>query len=313
MTQFSDKSENISSASPSTPVECALAQMWSGLLGQERIGIHDDFFALGGNDELAAQLIAEIDEVFQIQLPALSLSDMPTVAGLAAIIEAARAESKHGTISPIQLVPHNRPVPLSFAQQRLWFLEQLDPGTPVYNNGGLTRLKGALNLTALEASLNEIVRRHEALRTTFTVVDGEPFQSILSELKLAVPVVNFQNLPESKRESEALRTANEETRRPFDLVSGPLVRALLLRLAPEEHLLLLIVHHIIFDAWSFNILSRELQALYDAFSAGQRSPLPELPLQYADYVSLATQVAAGRGSGRTTCLLETTTRRPADT
>ena len=173
--------------------------------------------------------------------------------------------------------------PLSFGQERMWFLDQLEPGDPAYNRPVFLRLIGRLRAAALEESLNEIVHRHEALRTVVQAVEGRPFQAVAPTLTLSLPVVDLSNLPEAEREEKSQGLATEEARRPFDLAKGPLLRATLLRLGEEEHLLLLVMHHIVFDAWSVRVLLRELRALYEAFSAGNPSTLPELPIQYADF------------------------------
>jgi len=172
---------------------------------------------------------------------------------------------------------------LSFAQQRLWFLDQFEPNNSVYNVPIGLRLRGPLNVASLERSLNEIVRRHEALRTTFPAIEGQPFQLISESLALSLPVTDLTDLAASQRENEALRLANQEAQRPFDLTRGPLVRATLLRLSPEDHILLLTLHHIVSDAWSIGVLYRELTVLYEAFSNGRSSRLPELPIQYLDF------------------------------
>jgi amino acid adenylation domain-containing protein len=171
----------------------------------------------------------------------------------------------------------------SFAQQRLWFLDQLEPGLPVFAIAICYRLHGPLDVEALTQSLNEIVRRHEALRTTFSTVDGQPVQVIASTLTLTLPVVDLRGLPKNQRETEARRLARKERRQPFDLAQGPLLRTTLLRLDEEEHVLVLTMHHIISDGWSIGILRRELSVLYEAYCAGKPSPLPDLPIQYADY------------------------------
>src|SRR6185503_10730683 len=177
-------------------------------------------------------------------------------------------------------------LPLSFAQQRLWFLDQLAPGSAAYNLSGRLRLEGQLDASSLEASLNEIVRRHEALRTIFSTHDGEPVQIILSELLLPLPLIDLSHLPTSERETAIRQLCEEEASQPFDLSTGPLVRARLLRLSKlpgEEHVLLLSMHHIISDGWSIGLLIRELATLYEAYAAGAKSPLKELSLQYGDY------------------------------
>ena len=211
--------------------------------------------------------------------------------------------------------------PLSFAQQRLWFLDQIEPGNPAYNMHVALRLTGRLREEALEQSLNEILRRHEALRTTFRTVGGQPVQVISPLQPLRLPVVDLTRLPASDRQAEALRLAAEEADRPFHLVHGPLFRVTLLRLDAEEHVLLLTMHHIVSDGWSTGVLYRELETLYAAFSAGRPSPLPELPIQYSDFAvwqrewlrgeMLETQLAYWkRQLGKIPPVLELPTDRP---
>ena len=173
--------------------------------------------------------------------------------------------------------------PISFAQQRLWFLDQMEPESSFYNIPTAVRLTGPLNTGALKQSLNEIVRRHESLRTTFETVNGEPAQVVVPALNLSLPLIDLSELPESQREAESRHLVIEEGQRLFNLAHGPLVRATLLRLRDEEHVLLLTMHHIISDDWTIGVFFQELTALYEAYSAGEPSPLPELPIQYADY------------------------------
>jgi len=175
------------------------------------------------------------------------------------------------------------PLPLSFAQQRLWFLDQLEPNSPIYNIPTAVRLSGKLDVGALDATLDALVQRHESLRTTFSEHAGSPVQVIAPQVSLPLVCVDLTGLPVASREAEAMRLAMEEARKPFNLAEGPLLRATLLRLDEAEHILLLTMHHIISDGWSMGVLVREMAALYQAFAAGQPSPLPELPIQYADY------------------------------
>jgi amino acid adenylation domain-containing protein len=186
-------------------------------------------------------------------------------------------------INPTTAAAEALPFPLSFAQQRMWFLDQLEPDGSVYNIPIGVRLRGPLHVESLERSLNEIVRRHEVLRAGFPSVGGRPLQLISASLTLSLSVVDLTGFPAAERENEAQRLANEETERPFDLVQGPLLRAALLRVAPEDHVLLLTLHHIVYDAWSTRVLYRELTVLYEAFSKGRSSPLAELPIQYIDF------------------------------
>ncbi|HYP26493.1 MAG TPA: condensation domain-containing protein, partial [Blastocatellia bacterium] len=202
-----------------------------------------------------------------------------------ALLEALLREEGVEPSTP-QRIPRRKdlgPVPLSFAQQRLWFLDQLSPGNAAYNIPEAIRLSGRLDTKTLEESLSEIVRRHEVLRTSFPTVGGMPVQEIAPPQPVRVPVIDLTALPEAEREARAESLASEEAARPFDLQRGPLLRAALLRLGAESHVLLFTMHHIISDAWSMEVLVREVASLYEAFSRGEPSPLGDLPLQYADF------------------------------
>ena len=270
-------------AAPRSPIEEVLAGMWRDLLKVPQVGIHDNLFDLGGHSLLATQVISRIRDTFHIELPLRTLFETPTVATLAERLESARRTEPEMARLTRQSAPRNGALSLSFAQQRLWFLDQLEPESTVYNIPSAFHLNGALNVRALEQSLQEIVRRHEVLRTTFSMKAGRPIQLIVPNITLVLPVVDLFQLPEKEREAEARRLAAEEAQRSFDLSKGPLLRASLLKLGEAEHILLLTVHHIASDGWSMAVLFQELSALYKAFSAGQPSPLPELPIQYADY------------------------------
>ncbi|MEM9509540.1 MAG: amino acid adenylation domain-containing protein, partial [Cyanobacteria bacterium P01_E01_bin.35] len=184
-------------------------------------------------------------------------------------------------------------LPLSFAQKRLWFLDQMEPGNPLYNLAGALRLKGSLNIAAFKQSFKEIVRRHEALRTTFATVDGQPVQKIAPDLKLAIPVLDWRQLEQDKQEAEVLRLAEDEAQQAFDLAKDPLIRITLVRLAEDEYVALLTMHHIVSDAWSMGIFVRELSNLYEAFATSNPSPLPELPIQYPDFAAWQRQWLQG--------------------
>ena len=173
--------------------------------------------------------------------------------------------------------------PASYAQQRLWFLDQFDPGSPFYNIPSAVRLYGQLDSDVLERALNEIVARHEALRTTLSTIDGQPVQVIHPALVLRIPIIDLRGHAEAARMDEAMQLANEEARQPFDLANGPLLRVTLLRLDEQDHIALMTMHHIVSDGWSMGVLIYELSTLYAAFAAGYPSPLPELAIQYADY------------------------------
>ncbi|WP_052517558.1 amino acid adenylation domain-containing protein [Archangium violaceum] len=268
---------------PEGPVARPLAQLWRELLRVERVGLHDDFFELGGHSLLATQLVSRVRKTFGVELPLRALFDAPRLGALAERLEAAR--KTHGTVTPsapVRRTPDERPV-LSFAQQRLWFLEQLQPGSNAYNIPYALRLEGVLDTVALERALGEVVRRHEILQASIESHGGEPVLRPSGPVRLPLSPMDLSGLDEGARDEAVERLASEESRRPFELSRGPLLRATLLRLGEREHVLLLTVHHIVFDGWSASILFRELSALYDAFSRGAPSPLPELPLQYADH------------------------------
>ncbi len=274
-----------------TPTEELLAAIWSQVLGVERVGIYDNFFQLGGHSLLATQVVSRIREAFQVEMPLRRLFEAPTVAGLAEDLDIGGGIGLEAP--PIVPVPRDGELPLSFAQQRLWFIDQLEPGGSVYNFPAAVRLKGPLNVMALKQSLNEIVKRHEALRTTFAIVDGRPVQVIAPLLTLTLPIVDLRELSEPEREREVQRLATNEAQRPFDLAEGPLVRATVLRLGENEHVGLLTMHHIVSDGWSVGILIREMAVLYEAFCSATPTSLPELPIQYADFAHWQRQWLEG--------------------
>jgi amino acid adenylation domain-containing protein len=270
-------------ATPRTPVEEVLAEMWARSLGVERVGVYDDFFDLGGHSLIATQLVSQVRRAFQVEIPLRELFEAPTVAGLAERVEAALRSETNLEAPPIEATTREGDIPLSFAQQRLWFLDQLAPGNLFYNIPTAVRLEGSLDVEALARSLNEIVRRHEVLRTTFRTRDGEPVQVIAQELEPSLSVEDLTHLPEEEREAEARRRVQEEARQPFDLTEGPLLRARLLQLGDREHIAAVTTHHIVSDGWSMSVFVGELAALYEAFASGRASLLPELPIQYADF------------------------------
>jgi amino acid adenylation domain-containing protein len=270
-------------AEPRTPIEELLANIWVDVLKLDKVGIHDNFFDLGGHSLLATQVMSRLTKAFQAELPLRSLFEAPTVAGLAKRIEESRRGKMGSLVLPLLPMPRSENIPLSFAQQRLWILDRLEPNSSTYNIPSALRLKGPLDTDALEQSLNEIVRRHEALRTTFSMVEGQPVQRIALSLSLPLSMIDLSQFPQSQREDEARRLTNEEAQRHFDLERGPLARSVLLHLGNEDHILLLTLHHIAADGWSMSILHRELSALYQASSNGKRSPLETLPVQYADF------------------------------
>jgi acyl-CoA synthetase (AMP-forming)/AMP-acid ligase II/acyl carrier protein len=272
-------------AAPRTPFEEVVASLWVQLLDLERVGIHDDFFALGGDSLLATQLLARLHDALRVEVAFSAFFEAPTVADLARNVEAQMQAGPGEPIAAIVPVPRDRALPASIAQDRLWHLEQLLPEMPFFNILYVLRLTGSLNLAALERSLNEIVRRHEILRTTFSVVDGRPVGSIAPTMPMPLALDDLHALPELDKEATGHQLVGEEALRVFDLARGPLLRARLLHWAEHEHLLILTTHQVIADGWSLGVLTSELAALYEAFSAGEPSPLPALSIQYADFAS----------------------------
>nr|WP_275900411.1 non-ribosomal peptide synthetase [Pyxidicoccus trucidator] len=268
---------------PRTQVEQVLAGLWSEVLRHDRVSVHDDFFALGGHSLLATQLVSRIRASFQVELPLRELFESPTIAQLAQRIARARVHTAGTHAPPLTRAARDSALPLSFAQQRLWFLEQLAPGNTVYNVPSAVRLTGSLDVSALQRAFDDLVRRHESLRTVFQVVNGEPVQVITTRGPDPLHTVDLSSLPETVRDTEARRRALDESQRPFNLEQGPLLRTTVLKLSAQEHVLVLVMHHIISDGWSMGLLVHEIAQLYSAFSQGRPSPLPELPLQYADY------------------------------
>jgi len=268
---------------PRHPVEEVLARIWSQLLGVEAVGIDRNFFELGGHSLLATQVISRIEKAFGVELPVRCLFESPTLAELAASVQKLMQSQSEQPVPPIERVSRDGLLPLSFSQYRLWLLEQLHSGSIAYNMATALHLVGSLNVAALEQALNEILRRHEALRTTFCVVDGQPIQVIAPSLTMKLSVRNLSEVAEAERVQKVQLLVKQWSQQLFDLTQGSLLRSMLLQLDQQEHLLVLSLHHIVADGWSAGVFFRELTTLYNAFSQGQLSPLPELPIQYADF------------------------------
>jgi len=269
---------------PRTNVEMIVASIWSELLGAESIGMKDNFFELGGHSLLATRLLSRIQQRFGVRLPIRSLFAEPTVEICAQLIEEALKDEDVKPVSSIQRVERSSAgLPLSYAQQRLWILNQLDPDSTSYNMHAGVRLRGGLKIDLLERVFTEVVRRHETLRTTFTAIEGLPTQVIGAPQEVVLPVTDLTALDNDSGSAEVSRLSVIEAGTPFDLSHETLLRLRLLRLGFEEYILLLTTHHIVFDGWSMGVLVREVATLYDAFARGKTSPLPELAVQYADY------------------------------
>ncbi len=279
-----DASATVAHRSPRTATEEILAALWGDVLGREKLGIDDDFFALGGHSLLAAQVVVRVRRLFGIELELRQIFLAPTLAALARRIDDLRSDGGVGVpLPPIARRAFGVAAPLSYAQQRLWFLARLSPANAAYHIPLALRLEGPLDVAALSRSLAEVVRRHEALRTRFVEADGAVAQLAVEPGPGLLAVADLRAGGRTEREAELGRLAREQALRPFDLSVGLLMRAALVRLAAAEHVLLVTVHHIASDGWSLGVLVRELEALYGAFLAGRKSPLPELPVQYADY------------------------------
>ncbi|HEU4433459.1 MAG TPA: amino acid adenylation domain-containing protein, partial [Pyrinomonadaceae bacterium] len=272
-----------SSVKPRTPFEELLLQIYSDVLGVKHVGIHDNFFEMGGHSLLATQVMSRVRQTFKVDVPLRELFMSPTVASLAAHLEEAARDGVSLETVPLVPVLRDAELPLSFAQQRLWFLSQLEPDSPFYNIPAALRLRGQLDVAVLEQSLNEIVRRHESLRTNFRSDKGEPVQIISPFQPLSLELEDLSGLAQDEKRDRLRELAANEARRSFDLAAETLLRLRLVKLAENEHVLLLTLHHIISDGWSVRVLVRELSQLYAVFLRGEPSPLAELTLQYADY------------------------------
>ena len=268
---------------PANPTEETLCAIWSKLLALDRVGRHDNFFALGGHSLMAVQVIARVRQSFGVELPLRAMFDAPTVAQFGLILDTARSAHADDVDLRMTRVPRDGNLPPSYAQQRLWFIDQLEPDSALYNLASMYRMRGALNVPALQRTVNEIVRRHESLRTTFRNVDGQPVQVVAPESRVSLEVTDVTGVGPEQREAEVKRLAHEAAVRPFDLATGPLFRPSLLRLDDQDHVLIVVMHHIIGDGWSGNLIAGELAALYEAYAQDRPSPLPELAIQYVDF------------------------------
>jgi amino acid adenylation domain-containing protein len=291
--QQTESTENTGDVLAATPVERKVSDIWANVLKLERVSLDDNFFELGGHSLLAIRLIARLREEFDIELPLREFFGSPTVAQTASQVERL-LESKPGSRIPApRPIARTGEVLLSFSQQRLWFVDQLEPGNPAYNIFAAIHLSGRLDVSSLEKSVNEILSRHEVMRTSFAVIDGQPVAVIAESGNISLPVEDLRATLTGERDAEITRRAVAEARRPFDLTRPPLFRAGLLRLGEDEHVLLLTMHHIISDGWSVGVLLREMASLYEAFSRNQPSMLAALPIQYADFAQWQREWLSG--------------------
>lgn len=271
---------------PQTPVERALTLIWCEVLGVARVGRHDDFFTLGGHSLLAARVLARIREAFGVAIPMPAMLEAPTVVGLAAAIERLEGQPIPRPVP----IPRDRPLPLSFAQQAMWLINQLEPDSALYNVPMALRLRGPLDLDALRASLDAMVARHEVLRTTYVAEEGRPFSRVGPPAPLPMALEDVRALPTVAREAAAVEVATRSARQPFDLSRDWPLRAHVVRISQDDHLLVLVFHHVAFDARSAEIVVDELSAQYGSRLRGDIPALPSLPLQHADYAAWRRQM-----------------------
>ena len=266
---------------PRTPVEEALVSIWSEVLhidadGERQVGIHDDFFDMGGHSLLATQVIARIRSVLQAEVPLIHLFEEPTIAGFSRFVEQSGQQHRQ---EAIPLRTDRSSAALSFSQQRLWFLEQLDPGNPAYNFPIATRFKGQLNIAALEQAIAALLQRHESLRTRFVANGATPLQEVLAEADVTLERIDARGMAQTALFAELTRLSQL----PFDLTDAPLLRAHLLECGDDDYILLLGTHHIVSDGWSLSVLYNDFATFYNSAVSGKPADLPELPLHYADY------------------------------
>ncbi len=266
---------------PQTETEKALAVIWAELLKVENIGINDDFFELGGHSLLAIKAVSRIRDIFEVDLQTQSLFENPTISALSVLLT--ETAGSRGNVQRISKRGEGGPAPLSFAQEQLWFLDQLTHGSPVYNIVDVIHFGGTYDAEAMNRALKELAHRHEVLRTAFSHTDGKPTQIIFPTPDLTLAELDLGPLEEREREIEWTRVVREQGRKPFELSQAPLFRGTMVHLSPQDHRLLLTIHHIIADEWSMEVIHREVNTLYNAFSHGRPSPLQDLPIQYADF------------------------------
>ena len=268
---------------PHTPLQLHIAAIWREVLGLPRIGLRDDFFALGGHSLLATQIISRTRQACDVELPLRTLFEASELGDFAEQVGLIQAAGQRNQQTAIAKVDRSQPVPLSYSQQRMWFLWQMEPDSPAYNVGGMARLRGVLDVGRFEAALQALIMRHETLRTTFPSVDGVACQKVSAQTNVRMDWQDFSALNEPQRQQRLQQLADVEAHTPFNLETGPLLRACLVKAGEQEHYLVLTLHHIVTEGWAMDIFARELSALYEAFIDERDSPLPTLPVQYLDY------------------------------
>jgi amino acid adenylation domain-containing protein len=275
---------------PRNELEQKIAAIWEDVLDVRPVSIEANFYALGGHSLLAIRILARVRQQLEIDIPLRTLLEFPTIVSFAHEIHQRQEPLAKSTIPRIA---RDKPIPLSFAQHRLWFLDQFEPDLALYNLFGGMHLKGDLNILALEQAINTLIERHETLRTTFDIVGDDVVQIIHNAAALDIPAVDLQELSPIEQEDQLRNLINEEAQTPFNLTQGPLIRFKLVYLGKDNHILLYTIHHIIFDEWSMGIFKKEIARLYDAYNAGLAITLPDLPIQYADFAVWQRQQLEG--------------------
>ncbi len=281
---------------PSTALQQQIAAIWREVLGLQQVGLQDDFFALGGHSLLATQIISRTRQACNVELPLRVLFDASELGAFACEVERIQHSGAHNLQGEIARIDRRQAVPLSYSQQRMWFLWQMEPDSPAYNVGGMARLRGVLDVSRFEQALQTLIVRHETLRTTFPSIDGVPYQCVHSDSMLQMHWQDFSADSPAQRELRLQAFADEQAHQPFDLERGPLLRACLVKVSEHEHYFVLTLHHIVTEGWAMDIFARELGELYEAFVDERESPLPALPVQYLDYSVWQRQwLEAGEG------------------
>ncbi|MGH8485082.1 MAG: condensation domain-containing protein, partial [Pseudomonas sp.] len=268
---------------PHTALQQQIAAIWREVLGLQRVGLQDDFFALGGHSLLATQISARTRQACNVELALRVIFDASDLGSFAAEIERIQRSGAQNLQGVIARIDRRQAVPLSYSQQRMWFLWHMEPDSPAYNVGGMARLSGVLDISRFEQALQALIVRHETLRTTFPSIDGVPYQCVHSDSTLHMHWLDFSADDAGVCEQRLQALADEQAHQPFDLERGPLLRACLVKAGEQEHYFVLTLHHIVTEGWAMDIFARELGELYEAFIDERESPLPALPVQYLDY------------------------------
>ncbi len=282
---FSERARQEDFLAPRTETERVLIEICQSVLHFEHISVQDNLFLLGASSLLATLIMSRVRSTFQVVLPLVAIFQAPTVLQLAELIEQARQTSEPAQAPMITAVGREKPIPLSFSQERVWFMHYLDPSNTSYHFQATLRFKGQLQVSAIEMALNDIVRRHEIFRTTVLEIDGQPVQNIHNFVPFALPLLDIRDLPRDQREERFQALVRQESQRLFDLTCLPLVRWILVRLDEQDYGLIHVEHHLVHDGWSFNVFLHEFLALYRAFAVGEPSCLPEPTIQFADFVA----------------------------